>query len=1124
MRKGISFGLLARRGVWFYRRTQLSVLAGVVVAAAILVGALLVGDCVRYSLQRFAVLRLGQTEYAIDARNRLFDESLADRLREETAAPVSALLRLKGIAIREGDAGAAAVQVNQVNVLGIDASFGQFGWPAGLRLSEVEIALSRKLAAALGAAPGDEVVIRVGQPAQMPRDAPLSSRRERLSRRGVFTVRAVVSDEALGRFSLDANQVAPYNAFVSRAWLQARVSLPGKANLLLVGPGPEEALGAGELQQALARAWRPRQVGLFLRPFPEHGFTQLESDRIFLDPVVTEAGLRVGAAAGRAPVGVLVYLVNGIERADGSQGTPYSFVLACGTSADRRLSRVPVGMKDTEIIVNRWVADRLAVGPGDTVRLRYWELTASGGFTERAREFSVHAVLEMSDMAAERAAIPRFPGLTDVETCGEWDIGLPMDEALLDDAANEEYWNAYRETPKAIVTLAAGQAMWSNRFGSLSAVRYPLREGQAAEEILAGIRRQLNPGDLGLFFVPVRERAAAAIAESLDFGQLFLSMSFFLIVAALMLTALLFAFGVEQRMQELGALRAVGYRVREVRRLLLLEGSVVALAGSVAGGLLGMLYTRALVAGLATYWRDAVAGAAIRYHARPASVLAGMVVSFVCAMGAVVIALWRQTRRSPGALLSGDPGVDTVTGPRRQRLTVLLSGAGVLLAVGIVALVRFGGPENMVPGFFGAGALLLVAGLGFCRTWIVSLDQGARQRITIGRLGIRNAARRPGRSLTIVSLLASGGFIVFAVSCMQENVRAHARERWSGTGGFALFAEATLPVPDAPGTAQGRARFKLDREAALAGVQAASIRVHDGDDASCFNLNRAQAPRLLGVDPGSFAERDAFVPEGRGGDFWGLLHLTLPGGEIPGLVGDSDTAMWGLKKKVGSRQGDVLTYRDERGELFKVKLVGKLPMRLSVFQGTVLISAGAFASCYPSEGGYRMFLFDLPPGRSVAPAQQALAQRMAGVGLNVVPAVDRLLEFYSVESTYLSVFLVLGGLGLLLGSLGVGLVVLRNVLERRSEFAILRCVGFARGRVRRVVMAEHWFLLLAGLVIGLVASVVAIWPNLVAPGVEVPLAALGGLLAAVVLTGIAWIYVAARLALRGRLLDSLRNE
>src|SRR5437660_6730758 len=115
--------------------------------------------------------------------------------------------------------------------------------------------------------------------------------------------------------------------------------------------------------------------------------------------------------------------------------------------------------------------------------------------------------------------------------------------------------------------------MWQNRFGNLTAVRYPLSAagppapgaGNAREQAEACIRLALNPASVGLYFQPVREQALAASSQAIDFGQLFLGFSLFLIVAALLLTALLFTLGIEQRTEEVGILLALGFPLRRVR-------------------------------------------------------------------------------------------------------------------------------------------------------------------------------------------------------------------------------------------------------------------------------------------------------------------------------------------------------------------------------------------------------------------------------------------------------------------------------------------------------------------------------------------------------------------------------
>ena len=89
---------------------------------------------------------------------------------------------------------------------------------------------------------------------------------------------------------------------------------------------------------------------------------------------------------------------------------------------------------------------------------------------------------------------------------------------------------------------------------------------------------------------------------------------------------------------------------------------------------------------------------------------------------------------------------------------------------------------------------------------------------------------------------------------------------------------------------------------------------------------------------------------------------------------------------------------------------------------------------------------------------------------------ERLRGFRAIENTYLATFQTLGLLGLLLGTLGLGILILRNVLERSGELAALSACGFRRARLGAMLLYEHGFLLLAGEGIGSVAALIAVAP------------------------------------------------
>jgi ABC-type lipoprotein release transport system permease subunit len=1040
---------LILNSIRFYRRSHLGVLLGTALASAVLTGSLLVGDSVDGSLRRFALQRLGSMESAMYTPDRFFEAGLAERI-----GGVEPVLKLRGMAL------GATQQVNRVQVLGCTSGFWNFA-ELDFRLQENEAALNRKLAHALDVRVGDEVSLRIEKPGILPRDAPLSSQRDDRSVRGRFRVTRVLSDDELGRFSLQANQVAPYNAFVPIRWLEDRAEMQDRANLLVTAAGaPDERLSDG---------WTPKDFGLRFRK--QEDIVQLQSDAVYLGPEASRAAMSVAGAQG-----TLTYLVNSVSC--GNASTPYSFILAMEGA----------GLADDGIMISRWLAEHLETEVGDTVTVKYYALPASGRFEERARDFTVSRIAEMKELEAERERAPAFPGLTDVERCADWDAGIPMDEEQLEDKANEEYWNRYKQTPKAVISLQAGQDMWSNRFGSLTGVRWPEDTGAEAQ-----FRRSFNPAAAGFVFRPLREEALAAVDNAMDFGQLFVGMSFFLIISAVMLTGLLFVFSAQQRAEEFGVLLATGWTPSLLRRRMLLEGGLIAMMGSLAGAGLGMVYTRLLIAGLSGYWKGAVAHSAITYCGKPVTIATGAAVAFVCAMTAMAAAVWHLAKHPARELLTADFTSEfqpPVGGSGRRspvRYLPLIGAAGALgVAAGTLAIGR----QSVAMPFFGAGALLLLSGVLCCGNLLRGMG-GGEGLASMFILSLRNASRRRGRSLTVIGLLAGGMFLVFAVSSMKEDVTAHADRPGSGTGGFAWFGESTLPITDDIG-----------------GVR---LRVRDGDDASCLNLNRARTPRLLGVDPTVMSARNAFFDKE---DVWQLLHADLPEGTVAALVGDSDTALWGLEAAVGPEKGAELDFIDENGRPFKVRLVGKLPMRLSVFQGSLLVAEADFTERYPSEEGCRMFLLDEPPD----------ARKYSRAGLDVVSSTDRLLEFYAVESTYLAMFLVLGALGLAVGSLGMGVVVLRNVQDRRPETALLRALGFREGQLKKILYVEHGLLLAAGLVVGLVSATVAMVPALFISHAQVSPLFMSALFLLIVLFGLLCMAAAVGAALRGDPLRGLRNE
>jgi putative ABC transport system permease protein len=1107
----MSLWRLAKQSLGFYWRTNLGVLLTVVVSTAILTGALVVGDSVRYSLRMMVEARLGKTQLALVPQNRFFTDGLANELAEELNTSAAPVLRVRGM-IADGNDKRRA---NRIEVLGVDERFFTVGEDKNPFKNDKEqgVVLNEQLATRLKVAVGDEVLLRIEKPSVMSRDLPVSPDSD-LSVAFRLEVRTVATEAEFGRFSLRANQVAPLNAFVPLDWMQEKLGRDEQANVLLVAGNPEGGISPENANMAIKKRWQLSDAGLKLRRLDEQDALEVRSRRIFIDESLSEAAMRAGDRA----IGILTYFVNELRL--GNKATPYSMVTAIGRSPDAG-SIVPIEMRDDEIIITQWVADDLGAKVDDLIELRYFTLTPMRKLDEQATNFRVRKILPMASPAVDPDLMPDFPGLADVDNCRDWDSSIPIDLDKIRQK-DEEYWDKYRGAPKAFITLQAGRKMWANRYGNLTGVRYPMG-AISAPNLAENLLKTVNPASIGLFFQPVRQSGIKAGGGSTDFGSLFLGLSMFLIIAALILMSLIFIFGVEKRSGQIGMLLAVGFSPKLVRRLLLIESGILAVLGAIIGSVAALLYTRIMIYGLATAWQSAVSGSTIQFYAKPMTLLAGAFGAVIVCLIAIWLTLRKQVSRPARELLAGNPEWQFFGSKRvsKGRIGLAIAITAAVGAVVLLAVLGKGDSSAVSGAFFGAGALLLIAGLGLTHA-LLKIVAGSWNRTiaSLAGLGLRNSTRRSGRSLAVVGLLACGIFLVIAVGANRHDPLADAHKRDSGTGGFALFGQSSIGILHDMSSKAGRRSMGLD-DPSLEDIQVVQLRVRDGDDASCFNLNRAQSPQLLGVRPDQLQERGSFtftdVIEGATSkEAWNLLNRDM-GQDVVPAVGDYATVIWALGKSVG----DQLQYSDDKGNSFKLQIVGLL--KNSILQGSLLIDGDEFIRRFPSEEGFRMLLIDCPE-QKIDAVTDKLSFGLKDFGLDLMPAAQRLAEFSSVENTYLSIFQMLGGLGLILGSVGLGLVVLRNVLDRRGELAMLRAVGFDKITLRKMIFHEHSGLMLGGLACGVIAALVAVGPALKSPGAQTASFSLVLTIGAIGISGMIWIWIAANFALGGEMLDALRSE
>lgn len=1105
---------LILRSLRHYRWINLSVLGGVALTSAILSGALVVGDSVRESLRRNAEARLSGIGPVFFGGERFFTSGLAERVAASlgTDEIVAPLLQIEGTASnREGGR-----RVNQVQIVGVDERFWKLslagGAPEGF-LEDRWIGINETLADRLGARIGDTLIVRIEVPGALSKDAPLSGESEQTT---PFTavIGAILGPETFGNYSLKAEQVPPATLFLHREQLETLVEQPGRANLLLGGKG----LAAGRFAEAVEKSWQLDDLQLAVQAVEGSaaGLLQASSSRVFLDEALQRALEALSAES--APV--LTYLAVDIAKSPAERGTPYSMVTGV---APRLNDIVGPDLADDQILLSDWLAEDLGAGIGEEITLSYQVVGRGRTLSEAQRRFTVAGVLPIGEGGWDRSWTPEFPGIFDVDGLDDWEPGIPIERDRIRQK-DEDYWDTFKTTPKAFVSLKAAQDMWSNRFGNTTGLRFVPRHPE--QNLADQLRESLQLAQLGMATRDLPAEADAAVAGSFDFGSLFASMSFFLILAALVLAGLVFVFGIEQRASQIGLLLALGFTRRLVRRLFLAEALLLSLIGAALGLGGGYLYTRLALHGMAGVWQDAAAGMKFVYFVKPGSLGIAYAATILVALLVVWFASRRASTIAPSALISGAGLEGELTGRSPKRSRDVLYGSLALLGA-LACLLAPKTPGTMAEQglFFGAGFLVTLAGIALCSTLIRRYLLRPSAVHSLAALGRQHSARRRGRSLAVIGMMAAGVFMVTAINSFRLDGTRGAERRSSGTGGFAFVGESTLPVYEDLDSPEGRKKHGLDRFAETFSLL--SLRVSDGDDASCLNLNRAQRPRLLGVDSAKLAALKAFhftkteKAVETVASPWSLLTQSLETEDnipvVPGII-DQNTAIYALRKSVG----DTVLYETVSGEAFAVKIVAFLDT--SILQGSLLIEESAFLRFFPDTGGYRLFLLDGPEGASLEPIASHLTRMLGDLGLEMRPAAARLNEFNAVQNTYLSIFSTLGGLGLCLGTLGLAILVGRNVMERRGQLGTMQAMGFTRAALAKMILSEHWFLHLSGVLVGLGAAVLAVSPKLLGGSAPPPWGLLAGINGAVLVGGLVFCALAARAVLRGRLIEAIRQE
>ncbi|MEI6915975.1 MAG: ABC transporter permease, partial [Armatimonadota bacterium] len=822
-----------------------------------------------------------------------------------------------------------------------------------------------------------------------------------------LNVVAVLDDFDVGGFRLDVGTDVPRSVFVSREWLTSEMGKEGKANALIVeSPSVDDK----DLRASLASTCILADYGLKVAPNAQQGYLSLQSDEMLLDEQQLRDGREAATQCGARQALTSVYLADRIRKVNGSApGLVYSVVAAVQPLSPFRFAQGGgAQLGDDGVWLNTWAAEDLQASLGDRLEVSYLTPQPDGTYRTSKIRLTLKGIVDMSGPSGDRNLVPSFEGITDAGSIDEWNTPFPIDLSFVTER-DESYWERYKTTPKAFVSLNAARSMWSRNPTSpatawVTSLRLAPPPGidltTLKQRFERGLTQRLSPQRSGMAFLPVRRIALESAKGSTDFGQLFMAMSFFIVLSGAGLAGMLMKLSTERRAAETGVMLACGFTPKTAVLVLLGEGAVLTLAGMALGLPLGVLYAWGIIAALKSWWIGAIGTSPLWLHVSLGSVMTGAFSGLLVGLASLVSSAVRLRKTDTLQLLAGWQAIRSLPSGRRDGRSKLILLVSLVMAVALVLLPT----SSAQASYFGSGAALLVVGMSVVNLALIRAMRVRMSVPTLAGLAFRSAAANRFRSLLVVGLLACSGFVIITVAAnVRDFSNADLSGRDSGAGGFALRAVSSSPLHYDLASHAGRASlgFSPDDEKVFVGVRVVPFLMSSGEDISCLNLAKPAYPRVLAVSR-QMGERGGFRIKSAlsAGNPWSLLQAD-DGGGLP-IFGDANSVMWNLHSGLGK------VYTMPGGDRASIQMRFAGLISQSIFAAELLMSEEHFRRVFPGAIEPRYFLIETPNGREDAVAS-ALRRNLGRLGIEVRSTRELLNSYIGVQNTYLSMFLALGG-------------------------------------------------------------------------------------------------------------------
>ncbi|NEA32596.1 FtsX-like permease family protein [Streptomyces sp. SID13031] len=484
-----------------------------------------------------------------------------------------------------------------------------------------------------------------------------------------------------------------------------------------------------------------------------------------------------------------------------------------------------------------------------------------------------------------------------------------------------------------------------------------------------------------------------------------------------------FAFAVASRRREVGLIRLIGATPKQVKRMVLGEALVVAVAASLAGAVLAQLATPLLLA-KASYTDLAPVKLEPANPWVPLSIAvgAGLIVAMLGA---------RSAARRAGRIGAVDALREAALEPPRIGPVRVVFGMLVLAgSIVMLTFIRPGAGEDVVAlamftPMFLVIALTLLAPLVIpliARLWALPLVAWTQ---VSGRLARSNVVAAPRRSASlaapILGISAIAGSMVLSLSFAADASSATIRDT--------VLAPIVVTAPEHAPTV-GERILSTPGVALVDGAIPLDLIRTDRDSAE---LEGAE-----GIDPAIATRTRAIKP------------VTGDLGKLTGKTVAMSKEAAGLGKyHVGEKLS--VTFADRTAGQLEIVAIFKGAMEVSP---DFLVPLELAREHAPQATPTRWFI-QPTDGVDAATLTQQLDEKLAGTGADVVPATEwEKAQGEGVRTSNQGGLILLLGPAALYSAIAIANTLLMGSLQRRHEFVTSRLLGATPAQIRRMVLWE----------------------------------------------------------------------